>query len=84
MGTVIEENDIWCFTYDSDWLASPTAFPLSPAFPLQAERFPDGSSKRPVQWFFDNLLPEESMRTMMAREAGVNESDAWGLLAHYG
>lgn len=84
VGTVIDENDIWSFVYEGNWLASKRAFPLSPAFPLQAEPFVDGSSKRPVQWFFDNLLPEERMRIILAREAKVDESDAWGLLAHYG
>ena len=37
-----------------------------------------------MQWFFDNLLPEEEMRSALAREAKVDASDAWGLLAYYG
>ena len=84
MGTVTDENDIWSLTYDRGWLDASGAFPLSPAFPLRAEEFVDGSSNRPVQWFFDNLLPEENMRTALAREAGVDQSNAWGLLAYYG
>jgi serine/threonine-protein kinase HipA len=38
-----------------------------------------------VQWYFDNLLPEEAQRTLLARDAGIkNEADAFALLAHYG
>nr|WKF56576.1 Serine/threonine-protein kinase toxin HipA [Paraburkholderia busanensis] len=84
VGMVADRDDIWSFVYDANWLASQNAFPLSPAFPLQTEAFVDGSSKRPVQWFFDNLLPEERMRTVLARDAKVDEHDAWGLLSHYG
>lgn len=84
VGVVTDESGIWSFTYDGNWLASDDAFTLSPAFPLIADPFVDGSSERPVQWFFDNLLPEEDMRTALAREAKVSASDAWGLLAYYG
>jgi HipA-like protein len=84
VGVVSDDSGIWSFTYDKDWLGREDAFALSPAFPLHAGPFVDGSSQRPVQWFFDNLLPEEEMRTALAREAKVNASDAWGLLAYYG
>ncbi|MFL9898377.1 HipA domain-containing protein [Paraburkholderia fungorum] len=84
VGAVSDEGGIWSFTYDKAWLDREDAFVLSPAFPLHADPFVDGSSQRPVQWFFDNLLPEEEMRTALAREAKVNASDAWGLLAYYG
>ncbi|AQQ44498.1 HipA domain-containing protein [Burkholderia cenocepacia] len=84
MGTLADDKGIWSFAYDPQWLASPTAYPLSPAFPLRADVFTDTSTDRPVQWFFDNLLPEEGMRTSLAREAKVDAADAWGLLAYFG
>jgi serine/threonine-protein kinase HipA len=84
VGIVSDDSGIWSFTYDKDWLAREDAFELSPAFPLAAGSFVDGSSQRPVQWFFDNLLPEEEMRIALAREARVEAGDAWGLLAYYG
>jgi HipA-like protein len=85
VGTLMDENGIWSFEYDADWASSSSAFPLSPAFPLDArERVVDDSSSRPVQWFFDNLLPEERMRDVLAREAKLDANDAWGLLAYYG
>lgn len=84
VGTLRDENGVWSFAYDSGWIASPEAFPLSPAFALRAEPFVDNSTTRPVQWFFDNLLPEEAMRSALAREAKVDAGDAWGLLAYFG
>ncbi|MDN7587877.1 HipA domain-containing protein [Burkholderia seminalis] len=84
MGRLTDDRGVWSFTYDAQWLASPEAYPLSPAFALRADTFTDSSTDRPVQWFFDNLLPEEGMRTSLAREAQVDAADAWGLLAYFG
>ncbi|MBR8066784.1 HipA domain-containing protein [Burkholderia ambifaria] len=84
MGTLTDDKGIWSFAYDPQWLASAAAYPLSPAFALRADTFTDTSTDRPVQWFFDNLLPEEGMRTSLAREAKVDAADAWGLLAYFG
>lgn len=84
MGTLTDDKGIWSFAYAPQWLASPAAYPLSPAFALRADVFTDTSTDRPVQWFFDNLLPEEGMRTSLAREAKVDAADAWGLLAYFG
>jgi HipA-like protein len=84
IGTLQDDKGVWSFGYDRSWKTSTDAFPISPAFPLQEERVVDTSSERPVQWFFDNLLPEERMREVLAREAKLDTSDAWGLLAYYG
>jgi len=43
----------------------------------------DGASQRPVQWYFDNLLPEEGPRALLARDANLDVADAFGLLALY-
>ena len=42
------------------------------------------ASSRPVQWYFDNLLPEEALRTVIAKDAGLSAEDAFGLLAYFG
>jgi len=84
VGSLLDTNDIWSFAYEDDWVNSEGAFPLSPKIPLTVERLVDGSSERPVQWFFDNLLPEEAMREVIAREAKLDTSDAWGLLSYFG
>lgn len=84
VGTLHEEAGLWSFQYAAEWLADPLAFPLSPHLPLTAERLLDGASKRPVQWYFDNLLPEEGQRTLLAADARLDAADAFGLLAWYG
>ena len=37
-----------------------------------------------MQWFFDNLLPEEGARELIANDAHINKADAFGLLEHFG
>ncbi|SIR02931.1 HipA domain-containing protein [Marinobacterium stanieri] len=80
VGTLIEHNNLWSFEYEPDW----SGFSLSPALPVEAKRIVDGSSKRPVQWFFDNLLPEEGARALLAEDTGITVADAFGLLGHFG
>lgn len=88
IGTLFAENNIWRFEYTQAWAKSDQSFDLSPALPRlvdsKAGVIVDGSSDRPVQWYFDNLLPEEAMRTVLASQAEVADSDAFGLLAYYG
>ncbi|RDK08815.1 HipA domain-containing protein [Cupriavidus lacunae] len=85
VGELHEAGDIWSFRYDAAWVGNPRAFALSPALPLQPGALADGSTLRPVQWYFDNLLPEDGQRALLARDASIrNEADAFALLAHYG
>lgn len=84
VGELIEENDIWGFGYDRDWAASQDSFDLSPALPRNQLNHPDGSSNRPVQWYFDNLLPEEALRETVAKEAQIKGDDAFALLEYLG
>jgi serine/threonine-protein kinase HipA len=84
VGALAEEASLWSFTYAPEWLGNPRPFPLAPALPLQAEAIADGGSIRPVQWYFDNLLPEESQRDLMAADAKLGSADAFALLAYYG
>lgn len=80
VGELSEQNGLWRFDYAPEW----EAFDLSPQLPLSAQSIVDGASKRPVQWFFDNLLPEEGARSLLAQSAHIDQADAFGLLAHYG
>lgn len=80
VGILQEYNNLWTFEYDPEW----TGFDLCPMLPRSAGRIEDGSSKRPVQWFFDNLLPEEGARALLAADAHIDQADAFGLLAHFG
>ncbi|MGA8032407.1 MAG: HipA domain-containing protein [Casimicrobiaceae bacterium] len=84
IGTLTDRDGIWSFSYDPEWLAAPDAYSLSPALKLQPEPHEDSSSVRTVQWYFDNLLPEEGARTLLAKDAKLDAADAFGLLAWYG
>ena len=82
VGVLKDDNGTWSFKYKESWIEQ--YFPLSPALPLQAECIVDGSSKRSVQHFFDNLLPEEAARQLMAQDAKIDVSDRFALLEYYG
>lgn len=84
VGVLEEQNNIWALRYTPEWLASPDGFDLSSALPRERGEIVDGGSDRPVQWFFDNLLPEEGARTLMAQDAAVDTANAFGLLSWYG
>lgn len=84
VGTLQEEASLWSFQYARDWLVNPQGFALSPHLPLKAESLLDGASQRPVQWYFDNSLPEEGQRVLLAGDAKLDAADAFGLLAWYG
>ncbi|WP_018151412.1 HipA domain-containing protein [Leeia oryzae] len=84
VGVLQEVSGLWSFQYTSDWLGNPDGFALSPHLPLTVEPLLDGASQRPVQWYFDNLLPEEGQRMLLAGDAKLDVADAFGLLAWYG
>lgn len=84
VGLLAEANDVWHFTYDRQWCSDALGFDLSPALPRALGTHTDGASERPVQWYFDNLLPEEQLRESLARDAGLAGEDAFGLLAWLG
>lgn len=69
VGTLHEANGLWAFEYSRQWLAHPDAYPLCPGIPLVEGLQRDGATSRPVQWYFDNLLPEEGQRTLLAGSA---------------
>ncbi len=84
VGDLSESNGLWSFAYHKTWLAAPSRYALAPGLPLQPEPIVDTGSDRPVQWYFDNLLPEEGVRTLLAKAVKVARSDAFGLLQAYG
>lgn len=84
VGILQETGGLWCFQYAESWLNNPLKFALSPHLPLTAESILDGATQRPVQWYFDNLLPEEGQRTLLANDAQLHSADAFGLLGWYG
>lgn len=84
VGMLRDVNGIWEFRYDPGWLADTQSFALCPSLPLTRGPLQDQSTQRPVQWYFDNLLPEEGQRTLLAKDAGIDAADAFALLGYYG
>lgn len=84
VGQLRDNGNVWAFDYDDAWRAQPDGFDVSPALPRHAGEIVDGASNRPVQWFFDNLLPEERARAVLATHASIDGADAFGLLQYYG
>src|SRR5690554_2422464 len=82
IGELREQGNLWAFEYESAWQAS--GFDLSPALSRANGEIVDGASLRPVQWFFDNLLPEEGSRRLLAQNANLDPADAFGLLQYFG
>ena len=80
VGHLYDDNGIWSFRYADDW----DEYDLCPTLARQHRLVVDGSSQRPVQWYFDNLLPEEGQRQLLAGDARLDANDAFALLAHYG
>ena len=85
VGTLIEDNDIWALAYDEKWAHMEGSFDLSPALPRSQLFHRDGATMRPVQWYFDNLLPEEKLREQIALDASLRDKDdAFALLEYLG
>src|ERR1700753_1552301 len=84
VGVLREGDDLWRFEYDEQWAAAPDSFDLAPGLPRAQRMHADGGTNRPVQWYFDNLLPEELLRQAMYREAEIKGDDAFALLAYLG
>jgi serine/threonine-protein kinase HipA len=84
VGTLSEGSDLWRFEYDPAWANAPGSFDLSPALGRASLVHEDGGSVRPVQWYFDNLLPEETLREALIKEAGIKGDDAFALLQYLG
>ena len=84
LGVLSEGNDLWSFSYDKQWASSSSGFDLAPGLARSQLIHADGGTSRPVQWYFDNLLPEEKLRETVWKEAGLKGDDAFALLAYLG
>lgn len=84
VGQLFEGDDLWRFEYDISWIEATDSFDLGPGLPRKILKHADGGSMRPVQWFFDNLLPEELLRQAVSKEAGIKGEDAFALLQYLG
>jgi serine/threonine-protein kinase HipA len=84
VGTLSEGNDLWRFEYDPAWANAPGSFDLAPSLSRATLLHQDGATQRPVQWYFDNLLPEETLREALIKDAGLKGDDAFALLQFLG
>ncbi len=80
VGHLHDDNGVWSFRYADNW----AELDLCPNLARARGSIVDSSSQRPVQWYFDNLLPEEGQRQLLAKDARLDASDAFALLAYYG
>jgi len=77
----ISENEpFYGFTYDSGYLASPSALPLSLSLPLTQSRY-HGIEAQP---YFEGLLPEGEARDAIARRLGISRRSSAKLLRALG
>lgn len=68
------------FQYDTDYLGSPLASPLSLSLPLQETAF----SEEELTPYFRGLLPEGAALENLCRSMGIAPSDYFGMLAACG
>jgi serine/threonine-protein kinase HipA len=80
VGTLEVEDGLWKFSYAAEW----TAFALAPNFPIGTREFKDSANARPIEWFFDNLLPEGRLRDLIAFRDRIDPRDTWALLIRHG
>lgn len=75
----LDDRKRFCFQYDEEWLTT-SRIPLSLSPPLRRESYDNDESHS----FFANLLPEEKMRAVIARNLGVSLNNDYGLLEKIG
>jgi serine/threonine-protein kinase HipA len=73
-------NDSWSFEYASQWLEDDDNYAISHSLPLSETIIETTAVKN----FFCNLLPEGSLRTLIARRLGISESNDFGLFQAIG
>jgi serine/threonine-protein kinase HipA len=76
----LDGADRFCFGYDESWLESQDSFAISLSLPLTDRVQVDG----PARFFFQNLLPEGTLRTLVCRRLGLSEGNDFGLLRAIG
>jgi len=84
VGELHVERGIWSFRYAPAWVGATNSWALSPGIPLQKEAIIDRGTIRPVQWYFESLLPAATARMPLAEIAQVDSADSFSLLAHFG
>jgi serine/threonine-protein kinase HipA len=80
VGELSSADAMLAFSYDAEYMAGGDVRTLSNSLPLQAEPF----SHSVAEAFFSGLLPDESVRTRLAKVLGVSEKNSFSLLREIG
>lgn len=80
VGVLSVAGATWSFEYAALW----DRFPLSPSLALATRIHCDQPTRKPVEWFFENLLPEGRLRELIARRDRIDARDTWALLVRHG
>ena len=80
IGTLFTDNGVMSFAYDTEFLNTQGAYPLSKNLPLKAGVFTDPE----VEGFFSNLLPDERIRNTVAMILHVSPGNTFRLLKEIG
>lgn len=75
----LDDKKRFCFQYESKWTKT-SQIPLSLSLPIRDEPYLDDESHA----FFANLLPEQKIREVVARNLGVSSQNDFGLLEKIG
>lgn len=75
-----DDTGILSFTYEPQWVAQGTGFPLSIRLPLQTDEFVGGAAHA----FFTNLLPEGDVRQSVCNRLGISSDNDFALLRAIG
>ena len=80
VGTLEVRKGLWKFSYANEW----KDYALSPNFPIATKKYDDTANEKPVEWFFENLLPEGRLRDLIATRDRIDPRDTWALLVRHG
>ena len=75
-GILKETDSGYSFVYDSEYLKSENASPVSLTLPLQINEY----SSKTLFAFFDGLIPEGWLLNIVSRNWKINTRDRFGLL----
>jgi serine/threonine-protein kinase HipA len=82
VGRLVDVAGIWSFEYLDDWRAG--GYELSPGLPLQHGPIIDRGRTRPVQWFFEHLLPPGALAAGPLAGTAHDVGDSWHLIETLG
>ena len=80
IGVLTSDNGHLSFQYDTEYIHSQGAEPLSFSLPVTSEPY----SEQAILPFFSNLLPDEKVRTRIAEILRISPENIFGLLREIG